>query len=279
MKLTLRPRLATPVLSPRSLRCARALVALALTIAGASAANPPAAADTGWRPLPLVAGGKVHPDWVHIGWGGFVVEEGGLRTDCDPRGLGLLVYRRERLGNCQIRVVFKTQEAKSNAGIYVRLADGILDQIGRPGAQFERTAAGKITPASMELMQASGERDEGPWYAVHHGYEVQIMDRGDALHRTGAIYSLAPSSADQPRPGVWRTLLITLDRERITVDLDGTRVSSFDSAAAGLPPRKIWHEPKREPARPIAGYLGLQNHDPGDVVWFREVSVRPLPAR
>jgi hypothetical protein len=24
------------------------------------------------------------------------------------------------------------------------------------------------------------------------------------------------------------------------------------------------------------GYLGLQNHDPGDVVTFKEVSVRPL---
>jgi hypothetical protein len=26
------------------------------------------------------------------------------------------------------------------------------------------------------------------------------------------------------------------------------------------------------------GYIGLQNHDPGDIVWFREISVRPLPA-
>jgi hypothetical protein len=25
------------------------------------------------------------------------------------------------------------------------------------------------------------------------------------------------------------------------------------------------------------GYIGLQNHDPGDVVWFRDISVRPLP--
>ena len=30
--------------------------------------------------------------------------------------------------------------------------------------------------------------------------------------------------------------------------------------------------------RPVAGYLGLQNHDPGDVVWFKEVSVRSLPS-
>ena len=28
--------------------------------------------------------------------------------------------------------------------------------------------------------------------------------------------------------------------------------------------------------RPTVGYIGLQTHDPGDIVFFREVSVRPL---
>ncbi len=34
---------------------------------------------------------------------------------------------------------------------------------------------------------------------------------------------------------------------------------------------------KREPKRPLKGYIGLQNHDPGDVVWFKEINVRPIP--
>ena len=129
----------------------------------------------------------------------------------------------------------------------------------------------------MEKMQASGEREEGPWFAVHHGYEVQIADGGDPAHGTGAIYSLARSSGVAKKAGEWRTMIITLAGERISVDLDGQHVSNFDSASSDLAPRKQWHEPKREPERPEAGYLGLQNHDPGDVVWFKEVSVRPLP--
>jgi len=56
--------------------------------------------------------------------------------------------------------------------------------------------------------------------------------------------------------------------------VDGDRASAFNPRASDLPPRKQWHEPKREPKRPVEGYLGLQNHDPGDVVWFKEVSVR-----
>lgn len=129
----------------------------------------------------------------------------------------------------------------------------------------------------MEAVKQSNEREEGPWYAVHHGYEVQIADAGDALHRTGAIYSLAPSSA-APKLGQWRTMIVTLNGERISVDLDGKRVSNFDPSAASVPPRKTWTEPKREPKRPVVGYIGLQNHDPGDIVWFKEISVRPLSA-
>jgi len=232
-----------------------------------------------WRALPLIANGKVDPAWVHVGWGGFLVEDGTLRTDCDPKGLGLLVFKKERLGNCQIRVVFKTKETNSNSGVYVRLADEILDQVKQPGAAFDRDAAGKPSAASMEKMQASGEREEGPWFAVHHGYEVQIAGGGDPMHRTAAIYSLAPSSAAIKKPGEWETMIITLDGSRISVDLDGKHASSFDSANQAAPPRKQWHEPKREPKRPEVGYIGLQNHDPGDMVWFKEISIRSLPAK
>jgi hypothetical protein len=234
-------------------------------------------AEGPWRRLPLVTDGKIDANWVHVGYGGFVVDEGALRTECVPQGLGLLVYKKERLGNCQIRIVFKTKDAKSNSGVYVRLADGILDRAGKPGPAFDRDANGKISPESMEKVKAAAENDAGAWYAVHHGYEVQITDAGDSMHRTGSIYSLAPSSSPTKAAGEWKTMVITLAGEKITVAVDGEQVATFDPTTPNLPQRKQWHEPKREPKRPEAGYIGLQNHDPGDVVWFKEVSVRSLP--
>lgn len=233
--------------------------------------------ELAWRPLPLIEDDKVAEGWCHVGWGGFVVEEGALRTACDPRGLGLLVYAEERFGDCQIRVVFRSQEARSNAGVFIRIADGILGQVGQPGAAFDRDPSGRISVVSMKAMMESAEREEGPWFAVHRGYEVQIMDENDALHRTGAIYSLAASSATSPKPpGDWKTMIITLADERVLVDLDGQRITEFGPSAASVPRERKWFEPNREPERPRMGYLGLQNHDPGDVVWFKEVSVRPL---
>src|SRR5207249_7729784 len=168
-------------------------------IRGADSPSEPA-----WRPLPLISDGKVDPSWVHTGSGGFVVDDGALRTECDPKGLGLLVYKKERLGNRQIRVVFRSKEAKSNSGVYVRIADGILKQVGQPDAAFDRDSEGKPSQESMEKMQASAEREEGPWFAVHHGYEVQIADGTDPFHRTGAIYSLAPSSGVSKTGSEWK---------------------------------------------------------------------------
>jgi len=244
-------------------------LALALTL-GHAAEKP-------WHALPLIKDGKVHPDWGHTGWGSFAVEGDTIRTECDPRGLGLLVYKKEKLGNCQVRVVFKTKDERSNSGVYVRIADGILKEIAKHGPTFDRDAAGKISDESMIKAKAAAEKEEGPWFAVHRGFEVQIAGGGDTWHRTGAIYSLAQSKVESGKPGDWQTMIITLDGSRINVDLNGQPTTTFDSNSPDLPPRKQWHEPKREPKRPDAGYIGLQNHDPGDIVWFKEVSVRPLP--
>ena len=233
---------------------------------------------TSWRQIPLVNAGKVDPAWKHVGWGAFVVEAGMLKTAPDERGLGMLLYTKEELGDCQIRVVFKAEKATSNAGVFVRLDDGILQRLGEKSAPASRDPAGKLSEESMKSMQEASEKQLGPWYAVHHGYEVQIADAGDAYHRTGAIYSLAKSSFDPARSpaGNWRTMVITLKGTTVHVDVDGQRVTTFDSESSDTPPRTQWHEPDRTAKRPPHGYIGLQVHDPGDIVYFKEVSVKPL---
>src|SRR5204863_9377458 len=100
----------------------------------------------GWRPL---FDGRSLDGWEHVGPGRFVIEDGMLRTE---GGMGLLWYAREKLGNCVLRVVYKTASPRANSGGYVRIAD-------RP-------------------------RDE--WYAVHHGYEVQIRDAAPDARGTGS---------------------------------------------------------------------------------------------
>jgi hypothetical protein len=71
-------------------------------------------------------------------------------------------------------------------------------------------------------------------------------------------------------------MIITLKGNHVDVALNGKRVTSFDSDAKNLPPRKGWTEPKRDAVRPESGYIGLQTHDPGDIVWFKEICVNKL---
>jgi hypothetical protein len=199
--------------------------------------SPASAQD--WRPL---FDGKTLDGWEHVGPGRFVVEGGQLRTG---GGMGLLWYSREKLGDCVLRVVYKTGTARSNSGVYVRIA----------------------------------KRPADPWYAVHHGFEVQIADGGKSSRGTGSIYTFAEAKAQPGKPLEWNTLEVTLRGKRISTVINGTPVAEFDSSE--LKPDAEERSGEGDPARgprPEKGYIGLQNHDKDSVVYFREVSVRPLPA-
>src|SRR5262245_15634548 len=251
--------------------------AVFVSILSLLAAASVTAADQPWRSLPLIENGKVAGEWQEAWWGKLVVEGDAIRTEPEEKGLGLLVYTKEKFGNCQIRIVYRPQTSRSNAGVHIRMDDGILKWVGKDSIAVKRDAKGKLPPDQINKMKEASEKEEGAWYAVHHGYEVQIMDSADAFHRTGSIYSYASAAELRDAPaGQWRRMIITLQGGLVLVELDGKQITRFDSDASDLPPRKNWPEPKREYKRPVIGYIGLQTHDPGDIVYFREVSVRPL---
>jgi len=189
-----------------------------------------------FRPL---FNGKDTAGWKMTGPGRFVVEDGLLKTE---GGMGLLFYEKERLGNCLVKVVFKTASAHANSGVIIRLPEPPPD----------------------------------PWYGVHNGFEVQIDAGGDEWHSTGAIYSLSKvTSRQQKAQGEWNTMEIEIQGKTTKISVNGTLVNTYQDGQP-VPERKQWYEPVRGP-RAEAGYIGLQNHDKNSTVYFKEVSVRPLP--
>jgi serine/threonine protein kinase len=192
--------------------------------------------SSGWTSL---FDGRSLDGWEHVGRGRFVVDNGVLRTE---GGMGILWYSRKKLGDCVIRVVFKTVSPQANSGVYIRIAERPMDE----------------------------------WYAVHHGYEVQILD---AVHSrgTGSIYTFTEAKARPAKAGEWNTLEITLKGNRVLTSINGVPVAEFDPSGP-IPKRQIQGphgDPERGP-RPESGYVGLQNHDQTSIVEFKEVSVRPL---
>ncbi len=175
--------------------------------------------------------------WRHVGPGEFTVEDGALKT---VGGMGLLVCEGRKIGNSVIRIVYMPATPDSNAGVFIRVP----------------------------------EEPHDPWFAVHKGYEVQIQDTGDEFHRTGSIYSLAPSAEFPPSADGWNTMEVFLEGQATRIEVNGKVVNEFEGGQE-VPERMKWFEPQRGP-RPDEGFIGLQNHDENSIVYFREVSVRPL---
>lgn len=153
-------------------------------------------------------------------------------------GMGLLWYTGEKIGNAVIKVVYRSPN-DGNSGVFIRI----------PEAPTE------------------------PWMPVNKGYEVQIDDSDDDWHRTGVLYSFTKTLA-QPKLQEWNTMEITLDGERTMVTVNGTKVTEYREGEP-VPEKKQKSEPDRG-KRAASGYIGVQNHDTKDVVYFKEVSVKRL---
>ena len=196
--------------------------------------SEPASAEEDWRQL---FNGNDMTGWHHVGRGEFTVEKGALRTQ---GGMGLLWYKREKIGEAVVRVVYKSDSPSANAGVFIRIP----------------------------------ERPQDAWFPVHRGYKVKIQDTADEFHRTGSIYSMSRADEFPPSKDGWNTLEIKLDGQQTIVSVNGKVVNSFDGAQP-VPPRTKYYEPRRGP-RPDHGYIGLQNYDEKSVAWFREISIKPL---
>ena len=102
------------------------------------------------------------------------------------------------------------------------------------------------------------------------------MDYGSADRRTGSIYTFAKAAAQPSKPREWNTLEITLKGNQSPPRSMAWRFRSSIPAALILKPPTAPARAIRRGPRPESGYIGLQNHDKNSVVYFKEVSVRPL---
>jgi hypothetical protein len=113
-----------------------------------------------------------------------------------------------------------------------------------------------------------------------NGIEVQILDSKTAgYHDTGAIYDLVKPAKNAMKPaGQWNHIVITCDKNLITVELNGEKVNRMDLDE--------WKEPNKRPDgsahkfdiaykdHPRKGYIGLQDH--GKDCWFKNIKLKPL---
>ncbi len=171
--------------------------------------------------------------WRHFGPGSFTLDSttGVLETH---GGMGLLWYASREYQNFQLQLDFKSADAASNSGVFLRVP---------------------TEPVSDDY--------------IAHAWEIQINDAGAGVHTTGAVEgAVAPSRKAVRRPGQWNRYLITFRQSHITVVLNGRTVVDWEA------------EPRGEVLDfSGTGFIGLQNHEGGGPVWFRDIFVRELPEK
>ena len=183
--------------------------------------------------------GKDLDGWQQIGPGSFVVKDGMMRTE---GGMGMLWYAREKIAHATIRVVFKLMAKESDSGVFIRIP----------------------------------EKPTEPWMPINRGYEVEIGDWPDDYSCTGVLYTFTKALARPIKPiGEWNTMDITIDGPHTVVTLNDVKVTDFTEGQPVPPKHPGSIDPDRGP-RQDSGFIGLQNH-PGSEVYFKEVSVTPLP--
>jgi hypothetical protein len=197
----------------------------------------------------LFTGSRQH--WQMAGGGEFLTLFGTiLEARPGPPGLGLLWYTREVFRNFVLQVDWLSFNPTTSV----------------PGGRADNSGILIRFPA------LNASNPGGDWQlASDRGYEIQIDDMGfdpttqqnhSALHQTGAVYTLAPSSTVASKSaGQWNTFEIEARSASIKVTLNGQLVTDYAIPANST--------------RGRAGHIGLQCHTGN--VQFQNIKIRSLP--
>jgi len=168
--------------------------------------------------------------WNHYGPGYFELDEksGVLKSQ---GGMGLFWYSVKKFRDFILELDFKCSRDNTNSGIFLRVPE---------------------VPVNNDY--------------IYHSFEIQIYDKGEGIHTTGAAYDAEAPTQNAFKPtGEWNHFKITFKEKRIIVELNDTLILNWEAEPRG----KIVDFAEE-------GYIGLQNHDSISPVYFKNIYIKEL---
>lgn len=92
------------------------------------------------------------------------------------------------------------------------------------------------------------------------GYEAQVNNTHPDPRKTGSLYAISDVKEQLCKDNEWWTQHIICKGNHITIKVNGKTVVDFED----------------KDNRYTKGHLALQQHDPGSVVYYRNLMVKPL---
>jgi hypothetical protein len=135
---------------------------------------------------------------------------------------------------------------------------------------FEFKAEVKTMPHANSGIYFHTEYQQGGW--PDRGYEVQVNNSHSDDIRTGSLYDIVDVKEVYVHDYQWFTEYIKVQGKRVIVKINDTTVVDYTE------PEHPLRDTASHPFRLIShGTFALQGHDPGSIVYFKNIMVRPLP--
>lgn len=110
------------------------------------------------------------------------------------------------------------------------------------------------------------------------GFEVQVNNTYNDKRRTGSLYGVEDVFEAPAKDGAWFNQHIIVKGNKVTIQVDGKKVAEWTQPEGfqGLNEKK-----EGQPYFPLrklaSGTFALQGHDPGSVVFYKNIRVKLLP--
>ncbi len=154
--------------------------------------------------------------------------------------------------------------AEPRAHIYY---DGDVENHDFKNFEFKATVMTK--PGANSGIYIHTKYQEGGWPG--QGYEVQVNNSQSDWKRTGSLYNIVDVKETYVTDDVWYTEYIKVEGKRVIIKINDTVVVDYTEPETplrdeGQKNRLLSH-----------GTFALQGHDPGSIIFYKDIMVKPLP--
>lgn len=104
-----------------------------------------------------------------------------------------------------------------------------------------------------------------------YGYEVQVNNTQGDWKRTGSLYGIVDIKENYATDNEWYSEYVKVEGKRIIIKINDIVVVDYTEPENPLREGDGVYRVLKE------GTFALQGHDPGSVVFYKDIMVRPLP--
>ena len=134
---------------------------------------------------------------------------------------------------------------------------------------FELKLEAMTEPGANSGVYFHTEYQEEGWPSK--GYEAQVNNSQEDWRRTGSLYAVEDVSESPAQDNEWFDYHIIVRGNQITLKVNGDTVVDYTE------PEDPPQPDSTRDRRLSSGTIALQAHDPGSIVHFRNIRIKPLP--